>query len=390
MPERALLLLFAAANFAIGLGAFVAVGVLSPIAATFALSKADAGWVMTAYSLAYAIASPLLVALTGRIDRARLIAFALALFALASALAAAAPDFATLVVARALMAVGAGLVTPVAATIAATLAGPERRGKALSLVFGGFTVAQALGVPAGSWIGYAFGWRWAFAIVAVFAAAATLAMALRTPRGLVAPGGALSTLWATLRSPRSTAAVSLTAWAFGAVYCVYTFLAPFLEQRFGLGRDGITGMFALFGLCGVAGNWVGGLMTDRAGPERTVTAISLVLIVVLPLVTAPQVSFVALVALMALLSLAGFAFMSAQQARLVALDPAPRFHAARAQRGRDLRRRGAWRLCGRRDAEGGGVFVAGRGRRGHRARRPRLDRADAATGGRLYVGDGRD
>jgi predicted MFS family arabinose efflux permease len=321
MPERPLLILFACANFAIGLGAFVAVGVLSPIAATFGLSKADAGWVMTAYSLAYAVSSPVLVALTGRIDRARLLTAALTLFAAAAAATAAAPNFTVMLIARGLMAVGAGLMTPVAAAIAATLTTAENRGKALSLVFVGFTVAQAIGVPTGSWIGYAFGWRWAFGAVTALAAIAAVGVFLKTPRGLRAPGGALSTLGATLVSPLHTSALVLTVCVFAAMYCVYTFIAPFLEQRYGLGRDGVSLLLGLLGVSGIAGNWLGGLLTDRVGPGWTVTLICASLTLLFPAATVLVLPLAALAVLTALWSLVGFAFMAAQQARLVSLDP---------------------------------------------------------------------
>jgi len=322
MPHRPLLLLFAAANFAIGLGAFVAVGVLSPIAADFGLAKADAGWVMTAYALAYAVGSPVLVALTGRIERKGLLTFALALFAAGAAGAAAAPSFAMLLVGRAVMAIGAGLMTPVAAAIAATLTPPEQRGKALALVFGGFTIAQAFGVPAGAWIGYAFGWRWAFVIVAALAIVASVLLSLNVPRGLKAPGGALTTLGETLRSPGHVVAVSLTIFAFASMYSVYTYLGPLAEQRYGLARDGVSLMFALFGFSAIIGNWLGGLLTDRIGPERTLTFVCLGMGVLLPLMTALDLPLLLMLIAIAAWSVIAFGFMSAQQARLVMLDPA--------------------------------------------------------------------
>ena len=153
-PPKGLLALLALANFVIGMGAFVVVGILTPFAADMDISTATAGWLMTAYALVYAVASPPLVALTGGLDRKTVLLTGLALFGLGAAAAALAPSFAAVLAARALMAVGGGLVTPVCASVAVGLTPPADRGRALATVFGGLTLAQVLGVPVGAWLGY--------------------------------------------------------------------------------------------------------------------------------------------------------------------------------------------------------------------------------------------
>jgi MFS transporter, DHA1 family, inner membrane transport protein len=320
MHARVLLLL-AFANFVIGIGAFVVIGVLSPIAGAFDVSKADAGWVMTAYGLIYAASSPPLVALTGRFDRALVIVGGLVIFLFGSLLAAIAPSFGMLLLARALMAVGAGVVTPVAASIAAALVAPERRGRALATVFGGFTLAQVFGVPAGAWLGYTFGWRtafWAVALLSVVAAAILFKLA---PRRLNVPPTSLRTLGEVLATPRFDLAIGLTALFFGALYALYTYLAAFLEARHGLGRDGVTLALTIFGVAAVVGNGLGGLLTDRIGPSRTLVILCLAECVIMPTLTLAAMPLFARVAMLAIWSVFSFAFMAAQQARLVALDP---------------------------------------------------------------------
>ena len=321
MPHRPLLLLFAFANFIIGLGAFVVIGVLSPIAGGFGLSKADAGWVMTAYALVYCVASPISVALTGHIDRARLLTANMALFGLGALICATAPAFAGLLAGRAAMALGAGLVTPVAAAIGASLVPPQQRGQALALVFGGFTIAQAFGVPLGSWLGYAFGWRAAFVLVAALSILGTAVLWFAAPRGLKAPPSSLSTLGQVIGTPHLLVAASLTAWFFGAIYCLYTFLAPFMEARFELGREGITLVLVTFGVCAIIGNALGGFCTDRFGFLKTLIGVSIGQAMLLPIITTVQMPLLPTVALTGIWSVVCFAFMAAQQARMVATDP---------------------------------------------------------------------
>ena len=323
--NRPLLLLLALANFTVGFGAFVVVGVLPPIADGLSVSEATAGQVMGIYALSYAIASPVAVALTGPIDRARVLSIGMGLFGLGAATCALSPAFGWLLAARVLMALGGGLVTPVAAAVALGLVRDAERGRALAVVFGGLTLAQAIGVPFGAWAGYAFGWSAAFWIAAALSAIATLVL-LRLPLGLKAPVTTLRTLSDALAKPHLVMAVSFTAVFIGGLYVLYTFLAAFLEARLDLGRDGVSLVLLLYGAGAVAGNWIGGRLTDRIGPERALRRNALIQLVIMSMVTIPPFgtdtfSIVAATILLVCWSVTTWSFMVPQQARLAALDP---------------------------------------------------------------------
>ncbi|WP_414708834.1 MFS transporter [Roseateles sp.] len=303
------------------MGAFVVVGVLSPLAQAFGVTRPEAGALMSVYAGTYAVASPLLVAATGRLDRRLLLVLGLGLFGLGALAAALAPSFGWLLAARALMALGGGLVTPVAASVGVVLAGPGRQGQALAIVFGGLTLAQVLGVPAGAWLGYAFGWASALAVVAALSLLGLLAVAAALPRGIRVPVASLASLAGVLRSGRRMGAVAFTALFIGALYVCYTFLAPLLETLYGLSRDGVTGMLALFGLGAVAGNAMGGRLTDRIGPRRTLVLLCLAQAVLMPALTLPTWPLAVVGALIFVWSVFAWSFMVPQQARLAALDP---------------------------------------------------------------------
>lgn len=319
--NRAIFRLLAFANFAVGMGAFVVVGVLTPVASAFAISSADAGWMMTAYALVYTVASPTLVALSGRVDRQRVLTAGLVLFLMGAVLAALAPTYSILLAARMVMALGGGLVTPVIATIAIAMSSPETRGAVLSRVFFGLTLSQVIGVPCGAWLGYALGWQSAFAIVAVLTALSLVLIIRSLPRGIVTPSASLSSLGALLVTPRLVLAVLFTALFIGGIYVVYTFLGPFLESRLGLGRDGVTAMLVLFGLGAVAGNVMGGILTDRIGPKATLLWLCGAQILLMPVITVFVSGLVMAAVLMTMWSVFGWSFMVAQQARLATLDP---------------------------------------------------------------------
>lgn len=319
---RALVLIFSASNFIVGMGAFVVVGLLEPVAADLGLTPVRAGQLMTAYALGYAILSPLLVALTGRLGRRRVMFWALALFALAALLSAVAPGDEVLFAARVLAAAGAGMFTPVAAAVIAALTPEARRGKVLAQVFFGLTLAQVLGVPLGTWIGYGIGWRWAFALVAALALPCLWLIWTRVPQGLRFQPVSLSDLGAVLRDGRMMLAVSFTAVFLGGAYVLYTYFAPLMSGRMGLDGALISVALMIYGLGAVAGNLMGGWLTDRFGSERTLAGLTLAQVAIMPLFALLPIALWAFFALCLIWSVTGWSFMAAQQARLISRAPA--------------------------------------------------------------------
>jgi MFS transporter, DHA1 family, inner membrane transport protein len=319
LPTK-LLALLGAGNFFVGMGAFVVVGVITPVAAAFEISKADAGWMLTVYALVYAISSPVLVAITGALERQRILMSGLTIFFCGSAVSALAPNFTVLLFGRATMAVGGGLVTPVSAAIAVALVPPESRGKALAIVFGGLTLAQVFGVPTGAWLGYAFGWPSAFAAVCALTIVGIVGVGLLVPVGIIVPKTSLATLGAILATPRLITAVAFTAFFVASLYTVYTYLAPLLEARLGLGRDGITTMFLIFGMGAVVGNSLGGFMTDRFGPQKTLLVLCAVQLILMPMITVVPFTLYLMAGMIAVWSIFAWSFNVPQQIRLANLD----------------------------------------------------------------------
>ncbi len=319
--DRLLIPILSASNFVIGMGAFVVIGLLNPISADLSISTAGAGWIMTIYALAYALLSPLLVSLTGRIGRRRVLAAGLLIFAIANAMAALAPDPATLFAARVLAAAGAGIFTPVSAAVGAGLSRPERRARALAAVFFGLTLAQVIGVPAGSFIAYTFGWRYALAIVALIALPCIWLIWIRVPAGLSFQTVTLGDLARALRDARIMIAVLFTTSFLGAIYVVYTYLTPLLTEQMGFGRNGITLALLVFGTGAVIGNLLGGIAADRFGPFRTLLGLSIAQVLLMPFFSLLPYSEIWLFVIIGLWSSFGWSFMAPQQVRLIALSP---------------------------------------------------------------------
>ena len=313
--------LLSACNFVIGMGAFVVIGMVPLLASDLQISTAAAGGTMTAYALGYAVLSPLLVSLTGQVGRRRVMAAGMALFAFAALLSALSQNVTLLYIARVLAATGAGVVTPVGAAVVAALAPKDKQGKMLAAFFFGLTLSQVLGVPVGGWIGYTFGWRVAFWIVVALAIVMAFFIWTRVPAGLRFKPVSLADLSRTLRNGFVMGAVLFTASFLGAIYILYTYLAPLLETTMGYGRDGITLVLLVFGAGAVVGNLLGGWMTDRLGSVRSLVILCLGQIATMPFFSGLPMSPTVLLILVFAWSVLGWSFMAPQQVRLLGLAP---------------------------------------------------------------------
>lgn len=318
---RLRIMVLALGTFALGTDGFVIAGILPAVGHDLAVPPAVAGQLITAFALTYALGAPLLAALTSDMARKRLLVISLAGFAAANVLAALAPSFGVLMLARMLAACSAALYTPTASAAAVALAPAEQRGRALATVTAGITVATVLGVPLGTWIGATLSWRTTFWLVVLLGVVAVLGVLALFPEIANPPATPLRERFALLRQPRILGALSLTMVALAGVFTVYTYVAPLLQHITHLSGTGISAMLLLFGAAGVAGNTLGGQGADRWGAMRTlVPAVGLVAValVILPFAA---VSAVGAGLVLLLWGLAGWTFTPAQQYRLLALAP---------------------------------------------------------------------
>jgi DHA1 family inner membrane transport protein len=181
MPIGLLVLTFAA--FAIGTSEFIIAGILPNLAADFDVSIPTAGLLVTVYATAVAVGGPLLAVVTARLPRKPLIVCLLAVFSVGQALCALAPSYSWLMAGRVFSACSHGLFFGAGSVAAIELVSIQRRGMAMALFLGGITIANLMGVPAGTAIGNAFGWRWTFWAVAACGLVATFATAWLLPGG---------------------------------------------------------------------------------------------------------------------------------------------------------------------------------------------------------------
>lgn len=307
-------------NVVIGMGVMVVAGLLGEIRTAFEVSIATAGHLISWAALLVCLGAPLLAMLVTRWDRRRLLVGSLLWYAVLHALAALAPGFDSLLSARVLAMASAAVFTPQAAACIGQLVPPEQRGRGITFVFLGWSVASVLGTPLGAWIGGTFGWRWTMALMAALSVLAALWLLRRMPRGVVPPPLSASAWRQTLLSPTLMLTLSITVVSAGGQFVLFTYMAPYVAHRFGLGAAALSSLLLVYGLCGFVGNAVVSRWIDRIGPPRAMAwslggiALGLALV---PLSS----SFAAMVLAVVPWGLGVFASNSSQQARLVALAP---------------------------------------------------------------------
>lgn len=312
-------------TFAIGTEGFMIAPLLPRLAGDLKISVAEAGQLVTVFALTYAVSSPILTALTGALNRRRLLVFSMIGFALANAFAFAAKDYWTLMAARILLAVAAGLYVPNANALAGALVRPERRGAALAIVSGGTTIAVALGVPLGSLIGAKFGWRAMFACVGVLALIATLGLLAGLARdvGSKLPATSLSERAGVIRQLGVLRTLIVTTlWATGA-YTVYTYIAALLYATAGIEGPYLSAILFVWGLSAAVGIFAGGTLTDKHGPEPVIVvgliclALAFASLSVSATLLSKAVAVGPVLVAIVVWGLSAWAFFPAQQTRLI-------------------------------------------------------------------------
>jgi DHA1 family inner membrane transport protein len=322
------ILVLSVGSFAVGTGTFVVTGVLTDIAEDLSVSVASAGLLVTVFAATFAVGSPFLVSAASDVGRRRLLVGALVLFAIANIAAALAPSFSVLLGARVAAACGAAVFTPVASAVAASLAPPELRGRALSVRTLGVNIAWLVGVPLGTVVGGHYGWRISFVLVAALATVAALGVRALLPAVDASAGGGFLSNLTVVKRGAVVAGLSLTFLALMASFVVLTYVRPVLENLTHFDTEGIGLMLAVFGLASIPGALLGGYIADRWGYRVSMIAVLAILSMSLfsfSLLSTVQPGSVSTVlgvgAALVAWSVAAFAFLPLQQYRLIEVAP---------------------------------------------------------------------
>lgn len=320
------LIVLAIGSFAGNMESVVLPVLLPMIGTETGRSLSQAGYIVFAYSIAYAVAAPVMASLWGHADRRRVLAIAQFILGGSALAIAVAPDFIAMVVGRAVLACGAVLFTSMSQATAMAISAPERRGRAVSTVLTGGTLAVLVGGPVGAVVAQQFGWRFTYGLIAVMALAASTIIWWRLPAGIRGVRRSLGERLAVLGNPGVPAALAMGVLLTIGGFPVSAYVAAVTVESMRMSTDTLPLLLLANGLGAVAGGIAGGHITDRLGPFRTFALLAAIVMLSLAATSAlpllPDIAVGPLwLLLFALSGFLGWAMYAAQMGILAVLAP---------------------------------------------------------------------
>ncbi len=258
----------------LGIGSFTIVttelapiGLLSPIASELGRSEATIGLTVTAYAWVGALSALASAFWLGGVRRKQLLVWLMVGLAISNGASLLASTFPLLIGARVFGAISHGLFWAVIGASAAQIAPAHRMGLAMSIVFGGVSAASVIGVPLATLIGQSAGWRWAFGAIAALSLAAALGLALALPAMKAEAVAGRAALAAVLRRRDLGGIYLATALSVTAHFAAFTFIEPLLATTPGLRATQVPALLFSFGVAGILGNVLTGVLIDRHLPR---------------------------------------------------------------------------------------------------------------------------
>ncbi|MFE8887606.1 MFS transporter [Pseudarthrobacter enclensis] len=316
------LIALALGGFGIGLSEFVIAGLLPDVAADFGVGEASAGWFISGYALAVVAGALGLTAAVTRLQRKPVLAGLLVLFIAGNLLSATASDYWPMMLGRVLAALAHGAFFGIGAVVAAAMVPPSRKAGAIALMFTGLTAANVLGVPFGTLLGQAAGWRatfWAITVIGVLALAGILALVPRQA-GEADKAGSLRSELQAFRSGQVWLSIAVTILGFGGMFGAFTYIAYTLTEVSGFAASTVPWLLIVFGVGLFAGNTLGGKAADR-NVDRTLLVVLAVLAIVLVGFGLTAANPVVTVAFLVLMGGFGFATVPGLQMRVMKYAP---------------------------------------------------------------------
>ncbi|KOX23847.1 MFS transporter [Nocardiopsis sp. NRRL B-16309] len=250
--------------FAIGTTEFVIMGLLPEVARDLDVPISTAGYLISAYAGGVVVGAPLLTALSTRLPRKTVLLLFMGVFLVGNLATVVADSYGAVFAARVLAGLPHGAFLGVGALVAAYMAGPDRRATAVARMFLGLTIANIVGVPAGTLLGQFMGWRAAFLAVVAISALAIAAIAVFVPRLPAPPGGGLRGEMAALGDRQVLLGLLTAVFGFAGVFAVYSYISPMMTELAGMSPAGVPLVLALFGTGMTLGSLVVGPLADRA------------------------------------------------------------------------------------------------------------------------------
>ncbi|PZF02256.1 MFS transporter [Curtobacterium sp. MCLR17_040] len=310
------LIALALGGFGIGLTEFVITGLLPEVAADYGVTETTAGWLVTGYALAVIVGALGLTAATTRLPRKPVLLGLLVLFIVGNTLSAIAPTYGVMMTGRVIAALCHGAFFGIGSVVAANMVERSKRASAVALMFTGLTASNVLGVPFGTFLGQAAGWRATFWAIAAIGVVALIGVLVLVPAVRSTEVPSLARELGAFRSGQVWLSLGMTVLGYGGMFGAFTYIAYTLTSVSGFPSSAVPWLLIVFGIGLFVGNFAGGKLAARS-IDRTLLVVLVVLTVVLAVfalvANSPALTVIALV----LMGAFGFATVPALQTRVM-------------------------------------------------------------------------
>lgn len=312
------LLALAIGGFGIGLTEFVIMGLLPEVSADFGVSGTVAGYLISGYALSVAVGAILITVALTRVNRKVALVVLMVLFIIGNVLSALAPSYDMMMIGRIVAALCHGAFFGIGSVVAAGLVAPNRQAAAISMMFAGLTSANVLGVPLGTFLGQAAGWRSTFWVISIIGVIALVGIVLLIPAtaAQASDTGSILGEFRIFRSGQVWASILITILGYGGMFGAFSYMAFTLTGVSGFASSSVPWLLVLFGVGLFIGNFLGGRAADK---NLGATLITLLIGLVIILAVFSQVAGSQIAAIIALIVMGGFGFATvpAMQMRIM-------------------------------------------------------------------------
>ncbi|MGG3771419.1 MFS transporter [Heyndrickxia faecalis] len=313
--------ILAIVSFLVGTSQYIISGILDNISESLGITLAAAGQLITIFSLVYAIFTPVLMAITSRMDKRKLMIYSLGLFVIGNILAFVLPGYGFFIVSRIIMALGAGMVVVTALTIAEKIAPKGKKASAIATVIMGLTASLIIGVPLGRMTSEILGWKAVFGGIALLGLVAMVIISLTIPKIQAEKLTPLNQQLALLKKPKVVLGLAITFFWLGGYSIAYTYLSPYLLNISGVSDKLLSSVLLIFGIASLVGSKFGGFSTDRWGVRFTLIGGMMLHITMLVLLSIVTHSYVGVLVILILWSFAAWSTGPTQQYHLATIEP---------------------------------------------------------------------
>ncbi len=309
-------------SFVVGMVELIIGGILDLVAEDLQISLGKTGLLISVFSIVFALMGPVLLSVTAKIERKKLMLFSLVIFLIGNLIAVISTTFSLLMTARIISAASGSLLVVLCVTIASNIVKQEYRARAIGVVFMGISASLVLGVPIGLMLGNAFGWKAPFVLILVLTLLSMVGVTLFMEKIQPKPAVPLRKQLQTLKDRRVFSAQLTSLMFLTGHLTLYGYLTPFLKTTLGLSGSWVSIVYLIFGVAAVAGGGLGGIASDRFGTRPTILISIMVFAVAMFIIPFSTFSFPVFLIIMVIWSMLSWGITPAQQSYLIELAPA--------------------------------------------------------------------